>query len=228
MKASVLTGSLVQLTRLGAVNAFLVRENDGFTLIDTMFTGSAKAILAAADEAGAPIKRIVVTHAHSDHVGSLKALEALLPEAELIASERESRLMRGDRDLDPGESDRKLRGGYPKLEIEFDREVREDDSIGSLRVTATPGHTPGQIGLMDTRDGSLIAADAYSSLGGVATTASPYWRFPLPGLATWDRAKALESASKLRGHEPRLLAVGHGPALKDPVGAMEAAIRRHG
>jgi len=35
MRARQLTPTVVQLTRLRFVNAFLVREDDGFTLVDT-------------------------------------------------------------------------------------------------------------------------------------------------------------------------------------------------
>ena len=54
------------VTRLHMVNAYLVREDDGLTLVDTAVPRSAKAILAAAEELGAPIVRIVLTHAHVD------------------------------------------------------------------------------------------------------------------------------------------------------------------
>ncbi len=43
--------------------------------------------------------------------------------------------------------------------------------MGSLEVVPAPGHTPGQVALLDTRDRTLLCADAYSTLGGVATTA---------------------------------------------------------
>ena len=35
MKTTPVTANLTQLTRLHFVNAFLVREDDGFTLVDT-------------------------------------------------------------------------------------------------------------------------------------------------------------------------------------------------
>lgn len=73
-----------RIVRLGVVNAYLVRENDGLTLIDTMLAGSAAKINAASEATGAPIVRIVLTHAHGDHVGSLDALKQTLPEAEVI------------------------------------------------------------------------------------------------------------------------------------------------
>ena len=39
---------VTRISRFGFVNAYLVREDDGLTLVDTMLPRSAKAILAAA------------------------------------------------------------------------------------------------------------------------------------------------------------------------------------
>ena len=75
-----------RIRRFGIVNAFLVREDDGLTLIDTTLPRSAKAILSAASALGAPIVRIALTHAHADHVGSLDALAAALPGVEVLQS----------------------------------------------------------------------------------------------------------------------------------------------
>ncbi len=68
-----------RIRRLGLVNAFLVPEPDGLTLIDTTLPRSAKAILAAAERLRAPIVRIALTHAHGDHIGALDALHAAAP-----------------------------------------------------------------------------------------------------------------------------------------------------
>jgi hypothetical protein len=50
--------------------------------------------------------------------------------------------------------------------------------------------------------------------------------FPLAAMATWDKERNLSSARSLRALEPRLLAVGHGPALPDPGAATVRAIER--
>jgi hypothetical protein len=46
------------------INCFLVRENNGLTLVNTNFAGAAPGILRAARSLNAPIRRIVLTHAH--------------------------------------------------------------------------------------------------------------------------------------------------------------------
>jgi glyoxylase-like metal-dependent hydrolase (beta-lactamase superfamily II) len=103
--------------------------------------------------------------------------------------------------------------------------LHEGDRIASLEVVATPGHTPGHIAFMDTRDRSIIAGDAFQTLGGVAVAGTFKLFFPLPAFATWHKGLALESARKLLDLQPSVLAVGHGRMLNDPQAAMERAIR---
>ena len=82
---------------------------------------------------------------------------------------------------DPGEpADAKFRGSYPGARTRPTRTFEPGERVGSLEVVAAPGHTPGQVAFLDTRDGTLFCGDAYSTLGGVATIAKPNPRFPLP------------------------------------------------
>jgi glyoxylase-like metal-dependent hydrolase (beta-lactamase superfamily II) len=216
--------NLIRLTRLGFVNAYLVSEDEGLTLVDTMISGSADGILAAAGKLERPITRIVLTHGHSDHAGSLDALAARVPDAEIAVSVREARLLHGDRGLEPGEPVSKLRGGWPKVATAPTRLLEPGDHVGSLRVVAAPGHTPGHIALVDERDGTLIGGDAFSTLGGVSTTGRVNPRFPLVGMSTWDRPTANRTAATLRTLQPTALAVGHGPVVTDPLAAMDRAL----
>src|SRR4051794_27925065 len=182
---------VTRISRFGFVNGYLVEEEDGFTLIDTLVPRSAKVVLAKAAELGRPIVRIALTHAHGDHVGSLDELAAQLPDAEVSISARDARLLAGDKSLDPGEPVDKLRGSYPATKTKPHRIFNPGERVGSLEVVAAPGHTPGQVAFLDTRDQTLYCADAYSTLGGVATSAKPNWKFPLPAMATWHRPTAL-------------------------------------
>lgn len=215
-----------RVSRLGLVNAYLVREEDGLTLIDTMIPRSAKTIMAAARETGAPIVRIALTHAHGDHIGSLDELAQALPAVEVLISARDARLLAKDKSLDPGEEQGKLRGSYPGARTRPTRTVAPGERIGSLEVIAAPGHTPGQVAFLDSRDRALFCGDAYATLGGVATCAKVNPRFPLPALATWHRPTALQTARELRALEPASLAPGHGKVVDAPAAAMDEAIAR--
>jgi glyoxylase-like metal-dependent hydrolase (beta-lactamase superfamily II) len=219
-------GGVARITRLGFVNAYLITEDDGYTLVDTLLPRSAKKIIDTAARTGRPIQRIVLTHAHGDHIGSLDALAAALPSAEVIISARDARLLVKDRSLDPGEPQQPPKGSFPGAHTKPTRTVVDGERIGSLQVIASPGHTPGHIALLDTRDRTLICGDAFSTLGGVETTARVNPRFPLPTLATWDRPLALASARALRALEPSRLFAGHGKVVHEPLAAMDAAIAR--
>jgi len=218
---------LIQLTRLPhlfPVNCYLVREDDGLTLIDTGLPGSTNAILEAARGLGMPIRRIVLTHAHGDHIGSLDALHQALPTAEVLISARDARFLVGDMSLDTDEPQTKLRGGYQKVATQPTRLLNDGDRIGSLEVVSSPGHTPGHIALFDTRDSTLIAGDAWQTRAGVAVSGTIRLLFPFPALATWNRPLALESARRLRALDPVRLAIGHGEVLEQPGTAMDRAI----
>jgi glyoxylase-like metal-dependent hydrolase (beta-lactamase superfamily II) len=216
----------LRITRFAFVNAFLVPEEDGFTLIDTTLPGGGKAIMRAADQAGAPIRRIVLTHAHADHVGALDELHTALPEAEVMISARDARLLKKDMSLDPDEPQTKPRGSYRGVDTAPTRTLADGDRIGSLEVVATPGHTPGHLSFLDTRDRTLFTGDVYSTLGGVAVSARMNPRFPLIIMGTWDRALDVKSAERLRALEPARLAPGHGKFVESPLEAMDAALAR--
>jgi glyoxylase-like metal-dependent hydrolase (beta-lactamase superfamily II) len=218
---------LTQLTRLPhlfPVSAYLVREDDGLTLIDTTIGGSAGAITAAAERLGLPIRRIALTHAHGDHVGSLDALHARLPEAEVLISARDARFLTGDRSLDPHEPLAQPRGAYQTVETVPGRLLQPGDRVGSLEVVASPGHTPGHIAFFDTRDGTLIAGDAFQTRGGLAVTGVVRPLFPFVAMGTWHKPSALASARELRALQPTRLAVGHGKVLENPGPALDRAI----
>jgi len=214
---------LIQLTD-HPINAYLVREEDGFTLVDTGLASTGAKIVAAARALGLPIARIALTHAHGDHVGGLDVVHAAFPEAPVAISARDARPLGGDMSRDPDEPQAKLRGQFVRRETQPTRLLRAGDRVGSLAVVAAPGHTPGQVAFLDTRDGTLIAGDAFQTRGGIAVAGVVRPLFPFIAMGTWQAQTALETARRLRALTPARLAVGHGPVLTDPVAAMDTAI----
>jgi glyoxylase-like metal-dependent hydrolase (beta-lactamase superfamily II) len=212
--------NLIQITRMRFVNAFLVREDDGFTLVDTTVGRGANELIAAARGAGGEIRRIALTHGHGDHVGSLDALKQQLGDSvEVLMPQLDARIHDGEQVVDG-----KPPGSWPKLATKPDVRLAGGERIGSLEVVPTPGHTPGHVSFLDTRDRTVIVGDVFTSIGGLAVSNHFHLRFPLAAMATWDKAKDRDSAVTLRELEPALLVVGHGGPVHDPIPAMDKAI----
>jgi glyoxylase-like metal-dependent hydrolase (beta-lactamase superfamily II) len=102
--------------------------------------------------------------------------------------------------------------------------LKPGDRVGSLEVVASPGHTPGHLAFLDSRDRSLIAGDAYQTRGGIAVSGVIRPLFPFPAMATWHKPTALASGQALSKLQPTRLAVGHGDVLEEPTAAMASAI----
>jgi glyoxylase-like metal-dependent hydrolase (beta-lactamase superfamily II) len=233
MKLIEISPEIVQLTRFGLVNCFLVHEDDGLTLVDTMVGGSANGIYTAASSLNRSIRRILLTHVHLDHVGSLDVLAEQLNGIEVAVGRRESRLLTRDFHTEPGEPTNKVRGSFSKVDTIPSVLLTEGEGYGSLQVIATPGHTPGHLAFFDVRSGSLIAGDALTSVGGLRVSGDGPAIFPFANWATWDKLTALASARKLAALEPKKIVVGHGMAivanarqvLKEAIRHAEAGVR---
>jgi glyoxylase-like metal-dependent hydrolase (beta-lactamase superfamily II) len=219
MKTTKATDHITQLTRYRFVNAFLVREDDGYTLVDTTLGGAAEGLIAAAGDA--PIVRIALTHGHGDHVGSLDALKQRLPHAQVLMGELDARIHAGEKVVEG-----KLPGSWPKVTTVPDVRLHTGDRVGSLEVFETPGHSPGHVAFRDTRDGAVIAGDTFTAYGGLAVSNRFTFPFPLAAMATWDKGKDVESARVVRDLQPTVLVVGHGPVVREPAAAIERALAK--
>jgi len=224
MKTTQISGDLIQLTRLGFVNAYLVREDDGFTLIDTTLGGhAAPDLLGAASAAGGEIRRIALTHGHGDHAGGLDAIKRQLGDGvEVYVGEPDARVWAGEKVIDG----KKATGYWTEVKTMPDVLLTGGERIGSLEVVPSPGHTLGHVSYRDVRDGTVIAGDVFTAYGRLEVSNHFYWRFPLAYNATLDRSQDLDSARAMRALQPSRLLVGHGPAADAPAAAMDAAIAR--
>jgi glyoxylase-like metal-dependent hydrolase (beta-lactamase superfamily II) len=197
-------------------NAYLLLD-ETVTLVDAGMPGSEEAILGYMEELGrAPgdLGRIVVTHHHLDHVGSLAALKARTG-AQVVAHPGDAPLISGEQPPPPARSAvmrvlfRLMAPMMPGVEpVAVDRTVGDGDRLellGGAMVVHVPGHTPGSIALHFPAEQLLICGDVIDHRRGRLG--------PPPQPFTADMDQALASLRRLAELEFDVLCPGHGAPL---------------
>ncbi len=189
--------------------AYLIVDPDGLTVIDASIPPSTGAILRQISASGhkvTDVKRILLTHAHPDHVGGLAELRRQSG-GELITSEVEKQYAQGEARVPVGKGRIKAPSTLNKG-ITVDRTVREGDVIaafGGLQVVATPGHAPGHVSFWQPERKVLFTGDAMMYLlGGL--------RLPL-AMATPDMPEAKRSIQRLAELPVEIACFGHGTPM---------------
>jgi glyoxylase-like metal-dependent hydrolase (beta-lactamase superfamily II) len=211
----------------GYVNAYSVEDEDGLVLIDTGLPQRAPRVIAALrelDRSPSDVKVILITHHHSDHVGSLADLVTLTG-ATVYVHPADRPIVRGDRQP-PGPNPAKLSGRTLGPLIMRLRNSRADparvdhelvdgqdlDLAGGIRAIHTPGHTAGQTSFLWNRHGGvLIAGDAAGARG--RRVAPPIGA--LFGMFTEDIEEARRSFRKLADLEFEVAVFGHGNPIRE-------------
>ena len=191
-----LVGSSFERVDLGFVSAYLLYRGGEAALVDTGVAGSEGAIetaLAAIGLGWDAVGHVIVTHKHPDHQGSLAAIVALAPSAQVYA---------GAEDI-------------PAMEaVAAPTAVGDGERIFGLEVIETPGHTAGHISVLDTVAGILVTGDALNGVGGGVGG-------PDSGFSE-DMAVAVESVAKLAGFTYEVALFGHGePVLAGASGRVD-------
>jgi glyoxylase-like metal-dependent hydrolase (beta-lactamase superfamily II) len=217
---------------LGYVNAFLIAEEDGLTLVDSGLNSSEKKIRGALAEIQRPVtdlRNILITHHHADHVGSLASLKAESG-ARAYVHPLDAPIVAGEKPRPPanrasvmgrvlGPLIMRMRANNP-APATADSAVNDGDEVpvaGGVKVVHTPGHTAGHVSyLVPGHGGILFAGDAAGHMFG--RLGKPIGMFT----EDWDAAKA--SIRKLAELEFDTACFGHGGVLK---GKANAAFRRY-
>ncbi|MFC1848436.1 MBL fold metallo-hydrolase [Chloroflexota bacterium] len=207
-------GGLLGKGFLGA-NVFLLTGND-LTLVDTGFWGRSRAILRGIRRLGyspSDVARIIITHHHADHAGSLATLKRITG-AEVIAHSADAPYLDGSLPQ-PGPSrpqwlSKALAPAHrlwATAPAEVDTLVNDGDELpilGGVKILHMPGHTPGSICLLLEQEGMIIVGDVIVHRFGL--------RLPVR-LFTVDVAQAIRSVKRVAGTDFDVICFGHGSPI---------------
>lgn len=157
-------------------------------------------LIEAVREAGLRPEKLILTHAHLDHIAGVDAVTAAFPGVELMIHEAEREWL-----TDP---DLNLSGGYgfPITCRPADRLLRDGDelTIGDevWRVLHTPGHSPGGITLYSAAKGLALVGDTLFA-GSIGRTDFPGSDFETLARSIRERLYTLPDETRvLPGHGP--------------------------
>lgn len=213
-------------TGLLAGRVYALQDADGITLIDSSLEGAAPKILAQLSAAGhAPthIKRILITHAHPDHIGSLSELHAASG-APIYAHPLEQPTLQGEQPVPRRAGGFTMPTTYIKTAVTVHELLNDGDELpilGGLRALHTPGHAPGHLSFWLEQHKLIITGDTIFHLPHGMTL--PFFLF------TVDTEENKRSIAKLVQLQPEALLFGHGtPILTDTRTKLNLFARRVG
>lgn len=214
---------------LKRANAYLLL-GETLTLVDTGMAGDTGAILGAIHELGrkpADLVRIIVTHHHTDHTGSLAALKERTG-AQVLAHPADAPYISGERPRPLPKHlflqllFRLMRTRSHRGETPVDATIQDGDRLallGGATVIHVPGHTPGSIVLHFPAERLLITGDAIIVQGGKP-------RLP-PSFFSQDAEQAIASARRLAMLDFETLCGGHGdPITSGAAGQLGAMLEK--
>jgi glyoxylase-like metal-dependent hydrolase (beta-lactamase superfamily II) len=222
------------------VHCYLLPSSEGgWTLVDTgLGLPDARDRWAEIlDGLDAPVRRIVVTHFHPDHVGAAGDVRELTGAPVYEGREDYGQCERtwGALRVPERMPEYLRRHGVPASDIESFREeaaafrqlvrfvpdpelVDAGDEIDGWEVLHLPGHADGHIALLD--DGVLVAGDTL--LGSITPNVGLY-----PDSRPDPLGDYLSSLKLIAALAPRLAFPGHGEVLEDPAGRARELIAHH-
>ena len=172
---------------LGVVNAYVLTRGKEAAVVDTGTPNNASKIADVVRTAGLSwdaVQHVILTHYHSDHIGSV---------GEVLAAAAKATAYAGAADIPQIKSPRPIKA------------VGDNEEVFGLRVIATPGHTPGHVCVFDPAGSLLILGDAMNNIGSKLAGPNPQY--------TGAMTQANQSVKKLAKLTFQRAVFGHGEPI---------------
>jgi len=231
--------------RLGnwLVNFFLIEEEGRLTLVDAglpRMRGQFEQTVAGLGRSMGDLEAVILTHAHTDHVGFAGRLEkeAGVPvhvheaDAEMA---RTGKLQERERGILPYLRNRAfwrlvatgVRGGLPQ-KVAHVRGFADGDVLdvpGRPRVVHAPGHSHGCVAFHLPERGALLVGDVMCSYNALTGRRGPQ---VMPAAFSVSTAQALASLDRIEPLEAGVVLFGHGEPWRQGVASAVARAREAG
>jgi len=204
---------------------FIGRPGGKWVLVDAALPDRANEIIEAAEArfgGGARPQSIILTHGHTDQVGSALTL-AETWDVPIYAHRFELPFLTGKSRYPP--ADPTVGGAlaflsrfFPARSRNLGERVRalppgEVPGARNWEWLATPGHSPGHVSLYRSSDRVLLAGDAFATVNmdswsGLINGRQKLSRPPTPFTIDWERTRA--SIKELASLRPNVAGCGHG------------------
>jgi glyoxylase-like metal-dependent hydrolase (beta-lactamase superfamily II) len=185
---------------------YALESADGLTLIDTGLGLAASRVLKQLQANGhspSDVRRILITHAHPDHIGGLAKLQAATG-AQVVAHPLDWPLLVRQVSALPN---------TPAVR----REVQDDETLpevlNGLQVILTPGHTHGHVSFWQPDRRLLFCGDVVMRL--------PRLRLPFAKF-TVDMNENKRSIKKIAELDAEVVCFGHGQPLMHDAAQLRA------